>query len=214
MADVSRPLPNLSDSRRTQFRDQPERFSLDVEQWQRLVVDSHRTCPRLRRRGDPRRGAVASVPQQQITRSHRDSLEGLTPMNIGDFDEVALQILQIDAEVNPPVGAEAAGPADGRGIDRADATTVGQRRGGVTLPKLVGHPASSCSAASKPLEQSHGRDVTPTGLLDAGDRLLEGTAAGQVNQQGSQQDGGIGKTAAHRSAPKTRACSCQPGGRS
>ena len=200
MADDSRPLPNLSDSRRTQFRDQPERFSLDVEQWQRLVVDSHQDVPAgLGDVGDPRRGAVASVPQQQITRSHRDSLEGLTPMNIGDFDEVALQILQIDAEVNPPVGAEAAGPADGRGIDGADATTVGQRRGGVTLPKLVGHPAQPLLSRSKPLEQSHGRDVTPTGLLDAGDRLLEGTAAGQVNQQGSQQDGGIGKTA---SAPQ------------
>ena len=134
MADDSRPLPNLSDSRRTQFRDQPERFSLDVEQWQRLVVDSHQDVPAgLGDVGDPRRGAVASVPQQQITRSHRDSLEGLTPMNIGDFDEVALQILQIDAEVNPPVGAEAAGPADGRGIDGADATTVGQRPIGVNL---------------------------------------------------------------------------------
>ena len=95
--------------------------------------------------------------------------------------------------MKPPVGAEAAGPADGRGIDGADAVTVGQRRGGVTLPKLVGHPAQPLLGRSKPLEQGHRRDVTPTGLLGAGDGLLEGTASGQVDQQGSQQDGGIGK---------------------
>jgi hypothetical protein len=59
------------------------------------------------------------------------------PADIGDLDEVALQILQVDAEVDPPVGAEAAGPADGRGIDGAGAVAVGQRRSRVALPKVV-----------------------------------------------------------------------------
>lgn len=36
-------------------------------------------------------------------------------------------------------------------------------------------------------------DVTPTSLLGEGGRCLEGTAASQVDQQGSQQDGGVGK---------------------
>jgi hypothetical protein len=63
----------------------------------------------------------------------------------------------------------------------------------VTLPKLVGHPAQPLLGSSKPLEQGDRRDVTPTGLLSAGDRFLERTAASQVDQQGSQQDGGIGK---------------------
>ncbi len=77
-------------------------------------------------------------------------------MDIGDLNEVALQIHQVDAEVDPPVGAVAAGPADGRGIDGADAATVRQCRGGVPLPKLVGHPAQPLLGGSKPLEQGHG----------------------------------------------------------
>lgn len=89
--------------------------------------------------GDAGRCAVATVPQQQIPGSHRDTPEGLAAVGVGDLEEVALQILPVDAVVDPPVGAEAAGPADGGGIGGADAVAVGQRRGGVTLPQLVSH---------------------------------------------------------------------------
>ena len=158
------------------------------------MVDPHEDVPAgLGDVGDAGRGAVATVSQQQIAGSHRDTPEGLAPVGVGDLEEVALQILQADAEVDPPVGPEAAGPADRRGVDRADAVAVGQRRGGVTLPKLVGHPAQPLLSGSKSLEQCHRRDVTPTGLLGVRGRFLEGTAASQMDQQGSQQHSGVGK---------------------
>jgi hypothetical protein len=100
-----------------------------------------------------------------------------------------------DAEVDPPVGAAAAGPTDDRGIDGAGAVALKRLRGGVTLPKPVGNPAQPLLGGAQPLEQGYRRDLTPTGLLGAGDGLLEGTATGEVDQQGSQQDGGIGNAA-------------------
>jgi len=42
-------------------------------------------------------------------------------MSIGDLEKVALQIRQVNTEVNAPVGAAATGPADGSGIGGADA---------------------------------------------------------------------------------------------
>src|SRR5215207_4310381 len=102
-------------------------------------------------------------------------------MSIGDLDKVALQIRQVNAEVNAPVGAAAAGPANGSGIDGADAVAFGQRRGGVLLPKRVGHPAQPLLSGAKPLEQGHSRDVTPTGLLGIRGCLLEGAAAREVD---------------------------------
>jgi hypothetical protein len=113
--------------------------------------------------------------------------------DVGDLEEVALQILQVDAEVEPPVGAQAARPADGRGVDRANAVAAGQRRGGVALPKLVGHPAQPLLGSAKPLKQGHRGNITPTGLSGPGGCFLERTTGGQVDQQGSQQDGRIGK---------------------
>ena len=117
-----------------------------------LWLTRTRTCP-------PARATWAipgGVPSHRSPNSKSPAatgirLEGLTPMNIGDFDEVALQILQIDAEVNPPVGAEAAGPADGRGIDGADATTVGATPGWGDAAKAR-WPSSA--AIAQPLEAS------------------------------------------------------------
>src|SRR3954454_3780283 len=102
-------------------------------------------------RGDARRCAVATVPQQQIAGSHRDESEGLAPVRVGDLEEVALQILQVDAEVDPPVGAEAAGPADGRGVDGTDAVAVGETAQSGAAAK-VGWPSSS--AIARPNEAS------------------------------------------------------------
>jgi hypothetical protein len=114
--------------------------------------------------GDTRRCAIAPITQQQIAARHWDAPEGLTPMSIGDLEKVALQIRQVDTEVNAPVCAMATGPANGSGIDGADAVAFGRRRCGVLLPKLVGHPTQPLLSGAKPLEQGHSRDITPTGL--------------------------------------------------
>ncbi len=158
------------------------------------MVDPHEDVPAgLADMRDSRRCAVATVSQQQIAESHRDPPKGFTPVVVGDLEEVALQIHQVDAEVDAPVGATATGPTDGGGVDRADTVAVGQRRGGVTLPKLVGQPAQPLLGGAKPLEQCHRRDIAPTGLLGVCSGFLEGTASRQVYQQGSQQDARIGK---------------------
>ena len=167
---------------------------LEVEQGQSLVVDPRQdVAARLGDMGDSRWGGVDTVAQQQVAWGDRDTPEGLAAVGVGHLEEVALQALQVDAEVEPPVGAHAAGYADGGGVDGTDAIAVGQRRRGMTLPQLVGHPVQPVLGGAKALEQRHGRDVTPAGDFGVGDGLLEGTAAGQVDQQRSQQDGGIGE---------------------
>jgi len=59
--------------------------------------------------------------------------------------------LRLTLEVDPPVGAEAAGPADGRGIDGADAVAVGHRRGGVALATAGGPSSGAMLGRSKPV---------------------------------------------------------------
>ena len=158
------------------------------------MVDPHQDVAAGRRdMGDSRWRAVDTVAQQQVALGHRDTLKGLATVGVGQLEEVALQVLQVDAEVEPPVRANATRYADGGGIDGAGPIAVGQRRSGRTLPELVGHPTQPTFGGAETLEQSHGRDVTPAGHFGVGDGLLEGTAAGQVDQQGSQQDGGIGE---------------------
>jgi hypothetical protein len=148
---------------------------------------------RRRDMGDSRWRSVDTVAQHQVAFGHRDTLKGLAFVGIGHLEEVALQALQVDAKVEPPVGANAARYADSGGVDGADPIAVEQGRGGVTLPELVGHPAQPVFGSAEALEESHGRDVTPAGDFGVGDGLLEGTAAGQVDQQRSQQNGGIGE---------------------
>jgi hypothetical protein len=196
VADNGRPLPDLSHRHRSHRISPPERFSLYVQQRQDFVVDPHQDmAASLSDMGDAGRCTVTTVPQQHIAGSYRDTPEGLTSVGISDLEEIALQILQVDAEVDPPVGAETAMSADDRGVDRADAVTVGQRRSRMTLPKLIGHPAQPLLGGSEPLEQCHGRDVAPTGLLDVGHCFLKRTGTSQMDQQGSQQDGSIGEAA-------------------
>ena len=158
------------------------------------MVDAHQNVPAgLDDRGDARWCAIATVPQQPITGRHRDTPAGFTTLGVADFGEIARQIFQVDAEVDAPVGAEAAGPADGGGIDGTNAVAMGQRRRGVTLPQLVGHPAQPLLRSAKPLKQGHRRDVTPTVLLGDSDRFLAGTATGQVDQQNANKTAAWGK---------------------
>ena len=158
------------------------------------MVDPRQDVPaRGRDVGDSRRRGVDAIAQQQVALCHRDTPKGLAAVGVGYLEEVALQTLQVDAKVEPPVGAHAARYADGGGVDGAGPIAVGQRRRGMTLPELVGHPAQPVFGGAEALEESHGRDIAPAGEFGVGDGLLEGTAAGQVDQQGTQQDGGIGE---------------------
>ena len=158
------------------------------------MVDTHQdVATRLDDMGDSRRRAVDAVAQQQVAFGHRDTPKGLATVGVGHLEEVALQALQVDAEVEPPVGADATRYADRGGVDGADPIAIGQRRSGLTLPELVCHPPQPVFGGTEAFEQSHGRDITPAGDFGVGDGLLEGTATGEVDQEGSQQDGGIGE---------------------
>jgi hypothetical protein len=92
-------------------------------------------------------------------------------------------------------------PGDVPGTDRVRNASV----------RRSSHPAQPWLGGARPLEQGHGRDITPTGLLGSGDGLLKRTASGQVDQQGSQQDGGIGKASGTPQRPQAESLLLPPG---
>src|SRR5205807_10303671 len=100
VVDGGGPLPGLPHRQRGQLAAQLECFPTDVEQRQDLVVNPHQDVPAaLGYMGDARRRPINAVAQQEVAGGHRDTAEGLAPLGVGHFQEVALQVLQVDAVV-------------------------------------------------------------------------------------------------------------------
>ena len=52
--------------------------------------------------------SISAISQQDVSGPHWKSLPGLAPTGIGKLEKIALQVGQIEAIVNPPVGPRAA----------------------------------------------------------------------------------------------------------
>lgn len=101
---------------------------------------------------DPRRGSVGPVAQQEIPAADRDPAERLAPVDIGQLEEVALQVGQIDDIMDTPIRARRPLFLDGRGVDGPGAIPgVDDRRRG-SVPQLLRQPPQPLFGGLEPLE--------------------------------------------------------------
>src|SRR5512135_1590058 len=101
---------------------------------------------------DPRRGPVGPVAQQEIPAAARDTAGRLAPVDIGQLEEVALQVGQIDDRMDTPICARSPLFLDGRGVDGPDAIPgVDDRRRG-SVPQLLRQPPQPLFGGLEPLE--------------------------------------------------------------
>ena len=103
---------------------------------------------------DPRWSPVDSIAQKEIPPADWDAAESLAPSCVGQFEEVALQVGEIDDIVDPPIRAFGPWFLDCRGVDGPDSVTRGGDRRRSPVPQLLCQPPQPLFGGLEPLEYS------------------------------------------------------------
>ena len=89
---------------------------------------------------DPRRVPVGPIAQQEIPRADREATEGLPAVGVGQLEEVALQVDEVEGIMDAPIRAGGPGFLDRRGVDGPDAIPRVDARCRGPAPHLLRQP--------------------------------------------------------------------------